>query len=259
MAFKPARLAVALAVLAAGPALAQNIAVVNGTPIPTSRANTLVNEMKRQGQPDSPELQQQIRDELINREILAQEAVRKGLAAQPDVRNEMALAQQAVLVRALLSDFMNNSPISDAEVQARYDTIKKQYGDKEYHARHILVPTEEEADKLIAQLKAGANFADLAKKYSQDPGSAPNGGDLDWSAANAYVPEFANALVKLKKGQYTETPVKSSFGWHIIELDDVRDTKIPPLADVKPQIVKQLREEKLQAYETALRNKAKIQ
>ncbi len=162
-------------------------------------------------------------------------------------------------IRALIADFQKTSPVSDAEVQARYDQLKKQFGDKEYHARHILVPSEDTAKEIIAKLKGGAKFEDLAKQYSKDPGSAKNGGDLDWSPANAYVPEFADALQKLQKGQYTQAPVKTQFGYHVIELDDVRDAQIPPLSDVKPQLVQQMQEEKLQGFIEGLEKKAKIQ
>ena len=202
---------------------------------------------------------EQVREELVKREVLAQAAVSKGLASQPDVKAQLKLAEQGVLIRALIADFQKTSPVSDAEVQARYDQLKKQFGDKEYHARHILVPSEDTAKEIIAKLKGGAKFEDLAKQYSKDPGSAKNGGDLDWSPANAYVPEFADALQKLQKGQYTQAPVKTQFGYHVIELDDVRDAQIPPLSDVKPQLVQQMQEEKLQGFIEGLEKKAKIQ
>lgn len=264
MALKLARTALALAATVSLtavslPVLAQNVAVVNGTPVPVKRADAMVREMVRQGPPNSPQLQQQVREELVKREILAQEAVRQGLASDADVKAQVELAKQGVLIRALITNFQKTSPVTDADVQARYDQLKKQFGDKEYHARHILVPSEDTAKEIIAKLKAGASFADLAKQYSKDPGSAQNGGDLDWSPANAYVPEFADALQKLQKGQYTQTPVKTSFGYHVIELDDSRDAQIPPLADVKPQLVQQMQEEKLQNFIDGLEKKAKIQ
>lgn len=261
MALKLARTALALGAAVSLtavslPALAQNVAVVNGTPVPVARANAMVREMVRQ---NSPQLQQQVREELIKREVLAQAAVSKGIATQPDVKAQLKLAEQGVLIRALIADFEKTSPVTDAEVQARYDQLKKQFGDKEYHARHILVTSEDTAKEIIAKLKGGAKFADLAKQYSKDPGSAQNGGDLDWSPANAYVPEFADALQKLQKGQYSQTPVKTQFGYHVIELDDSRDAQIPPLSDVKPQLVQQMREEKLQGFIEGLEKKAKIQ
>ncbi|MCE4059827.1 peptidylprolyl isomerase [Pandoraea sputorum] len=264
MALKLARTALALGAAVSLtavslPALAQNVAVVNGTPVPVARADAMLREMVRQGQPNSPQLQQQVREELVKREVLAQAAISKGLATDPGVKQQLKLAEQSVLIRALVANFEKTSPVTDAEVQARYDQLKKQFGDKEYHARHILVPSEDTAKDIIAKLKGGAKFADLAKQYSKDPGSAQNGGDLDWSPANAYVPEFADALQKLQKGQYSQTPVKTQFGYHVLELDDVRDAQIPPLADVKPQLEKQMQDEKLQGFIESLEKKAKIQ
>ena len=118
---------------------------------------------------------------------------------------------------------------------------------------------EEEAVALIADIKKGASFEDLAKKASKDPGSGANGGDLDWAAANSYVPEFSAAMVKLDKGGLTDAPVKSQFGFHIIRVDDIRDAKLPALEEVKPQIAQQLQQQKLSGYQDGLRSKAKIQ
>jgi peptidyl-prolyl cis-trans isomerase C len=247
------------ALLGATPASAQNIAVVNGTPIPTSRADALVQDLVRQGQQDSPALQQAVREELVNREVLMQEAERRGIPNQPDVKAQLAVAQQSVVIRALLADYMQKNVPSPAELKARYDAAVAQIGGQEYHLHHILVDNEQQAKDLIAQLKAGANFEDLAKKYSKDVGSGKNGGDLDWSSPQAYVPEFAAAAVKLKKGEITDTPVKSQFGWHIIRLDDVRAVKVPSFDDVKAQLGQQVAQEKLQAFEQDLRQKAKIQ
>jgi len=245
--------------LAAAPAYAQNIAVVNGTPIPTARANALIQDLVRQGQQDSPQLQQAVREELVNREILEQEAERRGIPNQPDVKAQLAVAQQSVIIRALLADYAQHNAPSDAELKARYDAAVAQVGGKEYHLHHILVDNEQQAKDLIAKIKGGANFEDMAKQYSKDVGSGKNGGDLDWSSPQAYVPEFAAAAVKLQKGQMTDTPVKTQFGWHIIRLDDVRDVKVPSFDEVKPQLAQQVGQEKLQAFEESLRQRAKIQ
>jgi peptidyl-prolyl cis-trans isomerase C len=259
MTLKNTRYWVLLAACAAAPAFAQNIAVVNGTPIPKSRADALVQQLVAQGQQDSPHLEQAVREELINREILMQEAARRGLPARPDVKAQVAVAQQTVVLRALIEDFVKNNQPSDAEVKAKYDELVKEAGGKEYHLHHILVESEQQAKDLIAKIKGGASFEDLAKQYSKDPGSAKNGGDLDWSDPKAYVPEFATAAEKLQKGQMTDTPVHTQFGWHIIRVDDVRETPPPPLEQVKPQIVQQMQQEKLQAFEENLRKNAKIQ
>jgi peptidyl-prolyl cis-trans isomerase C len=259
MTLKKTRLWVLLAAFAAAPAFAQNIAVVNGTPIPKARADALIAQLVQQGQQDTPQLETAVREELVNREILMQEAIRRGLPTRPDVKAQVAVAQQTVVLRALIDDFIKNNQPTDAEVKARYDALVKDAGGKEYHLHHILVDNEQEAKDLIAKIKAGASFEDLAKQYSKDPGSGKNGGDLDWSDPRAYVPEFAAAAEKLQKGQMTDAPVHTQYGWHIIRLDDTRDITPPPLDQVRTQIVQQIQQEKLQAFEENLRKEAKIQ
>jgi peptidyl-prolyl cis-trans isomerase C len=259
MTLKKTRLWVLLAAFAAAPAFAQNIAVVNGTPIPKSRADALIQQLVHQGQQDTPQLQQAVREELVNREILMQEALRRGLPNRPDVKAQIAVAQQTVVLRALIEDFVKNNQPSDAEITARYNALVKDAGGKEYHLHHILVDNEQQAKDLIAKIKAGASFEDLAKQYSKDPGSGKNGGDLDWSDPKAYVPEFADAATHLQKGQMTDTPVHTQFGWHIIRVDDIRAVTPPPLEQVRAQIVQQIQQEKLQAFEENLRKNAKIQ
>ncbi|TAL94609.1 MAG: peptidylprolyl isomerase [Paraburkholderia sp.] len=259
MTLKKTRSWVLLAAFAAAPAFAQNIAVVNGTPIPKARADALIDQLVHQGQQDTPQLQMAVREELVNREILMQEAARRGIPARPDVKAQVAVAQQTVVLRALIEDFVKNNAPSDAEVKARYDDLVKSTGGKEYHLHHILVEDEQQAKDLIAKIKAGASFEDLAKQYSKDPGSGKNGGDLDWSDPKAYVPEFADAAMKLQKGQMTDTPVHTQFGWHIIRLDDTRAVAPPPFEQVKAQIAQQIQQEKLQAFEEGLRKNAKIQ
>lgn len=259
MTLKKTRLWVLLAAFAAAPAFAQNIAVVNGTPIPKARADALIDQLVHQGQQNTPQLQMAVREELVNREILMQEALRRGLPNRPDIKAQIAVAQQTVVLRALIEDFVKNNAPTDAEVTARYNALIKDAGGKEYHLHHILVDNEQQAKDLIAKIKAGASFEDLAKQFSKDPGSGKNGGDLDWSDPKAYVPEFADAATHLQKGQMTDTPVHTQFGWHIIRVDDVRNITPPPLEQVRPQIVQQIQQEKLQAFEEGLRKNAKIQ
>jgi len=259
MIHKKTRLCLMLAAFAAAPAFAQNVAVVNGTAIPKSRADALISQLVKQGQQDTPQLHQAVRDELVNREILMQEAVREGVPSRADVKAQVAVAQQTVVLRAMIEDFAAKNKPSDAEVKARYDELVKQAGGKEYHLHHILVDNEQQAKDLIAKIKGGAKFEDLAKQFSKDPGSGKNGGDLDWANPKTYVPEFAAAAEKLQKGQMTDTPVHTQFGWHIIRVDDIRDIAPPPLDQVKAQIVQQMQQEKLQAFEQNLRTKAKIQ
>jgi peptidyl-prolyl cis-trans isomerase C len=258
MTLKPARLLMILLAAAAFPAMAQNLAVVNGKPVPSSRADAMIKQLAAQGQQDSAQLRSMVKEELINREILIQEADKLGLGNSPDVKSQLDIARQSIVIRALVADYLKKHPVTDAEVKAEYDKFKSQAGDKEYRARHILVDKEEDAKGIIAKLKGGAKFEDLAKQ-SKDPGSAANGGDLDWASPASYVKPFSDALVGLQKGQITETPVKTQFGYHVIKLEDVRAAKVPALEEVKPQIAESLQQKKLQAYQEDLRKKAKIQ
>ncbi|PHM19441.1 MAG: peptidylprolyl isomerase [Curvibacter sp. PD_MW3] len=241
------------------PAAAQNVAIVNGKPVPTSRVDALAQQLARAGRPVSPEMMGQIKDEVIARELFVQEAQKLGLDASEDFKSQMELTRQAILIRELFATFQKNNPVTDAEIKAEYDKFAAANSGKEYRARHILVEKEDQAKAIIASLKKGAKFEDIAKKQSKDPGSGANGGDLDWASAGSYVKEFSDAMVKLGKGKTTETPVKSQFGYHVIRLDDVRDAQLPKLEDVKPQIAQQLGQQKLMKYQEDLRAKAKIE
>jgi peptidyl-prolyl cis-trans isomerase C len=257
-------IAVRAAVAAAAAALllplgaqAQNIAIVNGKPVPQARLNTLVQQAQRAGQQVTPELQAQAKDQVVLREIFAQEAEKRGIAASADYKAQMELARQSIMIRELFEDYRKKNPVSDADAKAEYDKFKAQASGTEYRARHILVEGEDEAKALIAQLKGGAKFEDLAKAKSKDPGSGQNGGDLDFAKAENYVPEFSKAMTALKKGEMTETPVKSQFGWHIIRLDDTREAQFPEFEQVKPQIQQRLEQAKLQKFQDDLRKSAK--
>jgi len=256
---KKQMLSAALIALLAAPAFAQNIAVVNGKPVPTSRAEALKQQVEASGRPVTPEVMDQIKQELVAREIFMQEAKKRGLDASDEYKNQIELARQTILIRSLFADFQKKNPVTDADIQAEYNKFVAANGGKEYRARHILVETEDQAKALIAEIKKGAKFEDLAKKNSKDPGSGANGGDLDWAAAGSYVPEFSGAMTQLEKGQMTETPVKSQFGFHIIRVDDVREAQLPKLEEVKPQIAQQLQQQKLAKFQEDLRAKAKIQ
>ena len=258
MTFKPAHLLVALLATAAIPVMAQNLAVVNTKPIPASKLEALVKQAKAQGQQDTPQLRANIKDRLISIEVLTQEAIKAGLATNPEVVTQLELARQQILIQNLMREYAAKNPISEADIKTEYDKAKAQAGDKEYHAFHILVEKEDEAKAIISKLKAGAKFEELAKQ-SKDPGSATKGGDLDWASPATFVPDFSNALIALQKGQFTETPVKTEFGYHVIKLDDVRPSKFPAIEEVKQQIVDGLQQRKLQAYQQALMKKAKIQ
>lgn len=257
MTSKPARLLALLISLAALPAMAQNLATVNGKPVPSSRADAMIKQMATQGQQDSPQLRAMVKEELINREILIQEADKQGLANNADIKNQIEIARQSIVIRALVTDYLKKHPITDVEIKAEYERFKAQAGDKEYKARHILVEKEDDAKAIIAKLKGGSKFEDLAKQ-SKDTGSAANGGDLDWASPASFVKPFSDAMMGLQKGQYTDTPIKTQFGYHVIRLDDVRAAKIPTLEEVKPQITESLQQKKLQAFQQELRAKAKI-
>ena len=258
MTLKPARLLVLLLATAALPAMAQNLAVVNGKPVPSSRADAMVKQMASQGQQDTPQLRAMVKEELVNREILIQEADRMGLSSSAEVKSQLEMARQSIVIRALVADYVKKNPVSDADMKTEYDKFKSQAGDKEYHARHILVEKEEDAKAIIAKLKGGAKFEDLAKQ-SKDPGSAANGGDLDWASPTSYVKPFADAMVALKPGQVTQTPVQSQFGFHVIKLEETRPTKLPALEEVKGQVAESLQQKKLATYRDELMKKAKVQ
>jgi peptidyl-prolyl cis-trans isomerase C len=243
--------------LAAGAAQAQNIAVVNGKSVPKARVDTLIQQAEKAGQKVSPEMQQQARDQVVLREIFVQEAEKRGLQASADYRAQMDLARQSILIRQLFDDYRAKNPVTDDAAKVEYDKFKAQSSGTEYRAAHILVEKEDEAKALIAQIKGGAKFDELAKKNSKDPGSGANGGDLDFAKPDAYVPEFSQAMTKLKKGEMTETPVKSQFGYHIIRLDDTREAQFPAFDDVKGQIKQRLEQVKMQQYQEELRSKAK--
>jgi len=252
--------AVAAAFLcAAAPAMAQNIAIVNGKPVPKARVDALASQLAKAGRPVSAEMQGQLKDEVIAREVFMQEAQKRGLDGSDDFKAQLELARQTLLIRELFADYQKNNPVTDADIKSEYDKFVSANGGKEYHARHILVEKEDEAKAIIASLKKGAKFEEIAKKQSKDPGSGANGGDLDWANAASYVPEFSAALVKLNKGQTTDVPVKSQFGWHVIRVEDVRQAQLPKLEEVKPQIAQQLQQQKLAKFQEDLRGKAKVE
>jgi peptidyl-prolyl cis-trans isomerase C len=244
--------------LVTGVALAQNVAVVNGKPIPKAREDAWVKELTKQGQADTPELRKQVKDRLVQNEILLQEATKRGVADRPDVKFMLDVQRQNALIQALLREEIDKNPITDAQIKAAYEQQRLKVGPKEYRARHILVEKEDDAKGIIDQLKKGGKFEELAKK-SKDTGSAANGGDLDWAAPDSFVKSFSDAMTKLNKGQYTEVPVQTQFGWHVIRLDDTRDTQFPPLEQVAPQIREGLQQQKIQAYVESLKKNAKIQ
>jgi peptidyl-prolyl cis-trans isomerase C len=261
MSLKPASLLLALSALVAAPVFAQNatvIATVNGKPIPSAKVDQIVKQVVAQGkQADSPQLREAIKRDLIGREVLLQEADKQGFGTRPDVKAALENARQSIIINAMLADYLKKNPVKDSEIKAEYDKFKAQVGEKEYNARHILVETEAEAKAIIAKLKSGAKFEELAKQSKDSSGA--NGGDLGWASQASYVPEFSKAMVALNKGQITETPVKTQFGYHVIKLEDTRPAKIPPFDEVKQQVAESMQQKKLQAFREQLMSKAKIQ
>lgn len=233
-------------------------AKVNGTVIPKARVDMLVKMQSAQGAPDSPELRKVVTQELIMRELLAQEATKKGLNKDPEVQAQLDITRQTVLATAYRQDFIKKNKPTEAAIKAEYEKAKVEAGDKEYKARHILVESEAQAQEIIAKLKGGAKFEDLAS-VSKDEGSAKRGGELDWSPPVQYVKPFADALVVLDKGKFTETPVKTRFGYHVILLEDVRPTQLPPYDDVKNRIAQAMVMQSFEKNITELRKKAKVE
>lgn len=233
--------------------------VVNGVTIPQSRIDMMNKELTATGQPDTPERQKAVREELINREVLVQAAQKRGLDKNAEVAAQMEMARQAVLVRALFENEVKANPITDLDLQKQYEDFKKSMGENEYKIRHILVDKEDDAKAIIADLGKGADFAKIAKDKSKDPGSKDNGGDLDWGPSARYVKPFADAVMKLKKGELTTSPVKTDFGYHVIRLDDVRPLKVPGFDELKEQFRQRAQQQQVQKLVMELRSKAKVE
>ncbi len=252
------------AAFAATPAIAQKkadantFATVNGKAIPKVRADALIAGQAAQGQSDSPELRKAVTEELVRREVLTQEALKKGFDKKPEVQGQMDLARQGVLIGAYLNDYVKTHPVTDEQIKKEYAEITAKLGSKEYKARHILVETEEAAKAIIEKLKKGEKLEDLAKD-SKDPGSKDRGGDLGWANPASFVPPFSAAMTKLEKGKFTEAPVKSDFGWHVIQLEDTRELKLPGIDEAKGQIGQQLTQRLVQKHIDELRAKAKVE
>jgi peptidyl-prolyl cis-trans isomerase C len=244
---------------AAKPAAGKPIATVNGVVVPQARADFLMQQQAQRGAPDNEQMRGAVREELINREVLAQEARKAGAEKAPEVQTQLDMVRQEIVVSYYLREFARKNPVTEAEIQKEYDRAKSQHGDKEYKARHILVETEDQAKGLIADLKKGAKFDELATKNSKDTGSAQRGGDLDWNVPGTFDKQFSDAMVKLEKGKYSEAPVKTRFGFHIIQLDDVRPAKFAALGEVRPRIQQMLVQNKIEQLIKGLRAKAKIE
>ncbi|MGZ3158319.1 MAG: foldase protein PrsA [Burkholderiaceae bacterium] len=236
------------------------VATVNGEPIKASRIDKMVQQGVAQGQQDSPELRKKIIENLAIQTVLAEAAVKKGLDKSPEAAEQLELIRRSVLANAFVQDYLKNNPVTDDMIKAEYEKVKAQKSGNEYKARHILVAKEADAKEIIAKLKKDPKaFAALAKEKSIDPGSKANGGDLGWFAPQRMVPEFGAAVAKLEKGKFTEEPVKSQFGYHVIVLDDVRPVQFPPLEQVKEQVKQQVQQENMKKLIDEMKAKAKIE
>ncbi|MDO9023406.1 peptidylprolyl isomerase [Zwartia sp.] len=250
----------AAALVLVAPLHAQNVATVNGKAITQANVDQFVKLLVGRGATDSPEIRNQIKEELINRQVMVQAAEAAGIPKDPTVSIELELARQGILVQALMADYLKNNPITEEAVKAEYEKLKKAESDKfEYNVRHILVEDEKTANDIQEKLKnKSAKFEDLAKQ-SKDTGSAAKGGDLGWAPDTNYVEPFAKAVAATKKGQLADKPVQSQFGWHVIEVVDIRPVEFPPLDQVRKELEQMMREQALAAYQAQLRSKAKIQ
>jgi peptidyl-prolyl cis-trans isomerase C len=236
-------------------------ATVNGEKISTMEFDAFVNAISNGSISTdklTPEQRIQLTDRLIGIHVAAGEAIKAGADKKPDTAVQLSLWRNNILSDAMVKQYTEKNPTTDAEIQAEYDTQIAAMP-REYHARHILVKTKEEADSLIAQIKGGKDFAELAKKNSQDPGSAKNGGDLGWFSPSSMVKEFGEAVTQLENGKMTETPVQTQYGFHIIKLEESRAPSPPALADVKTQIESIVKNKKIEKYLDDLRKTAKVE
>lgn len=245
-------LVTATGAMPAGYAPKDIVATVNGKPIPRSAL-----AMPHQGGGQIPE--DKLVDDLINRELVRQQAEQQNLAAdaafveKTDNYMRMALSQFAA------EDFVKKIQISDEEVRKEYDQKVAALGGQEFRARHILVSSEKEAEAIIAKLNKGGKFEDLAKKLSSDPGSKEKGGELGWFSPQQLVPEFATAVEGLKDGQLTDKPVKTQFGWHVIQREETRKKQPPPFEDVKAQVKTAMQTQRFQQQIEEWKKAAKIE
>jgi peptidyl-prolyl cis-trans isomerase C len=239
---------------AAGP-----LATVNGVQIPRSRLELVVRQQTARGAQDNEQMRTQVREALINNELLLQEANRSGIAKKAEVQQQIDLTRQEVIANAVVAEHLRVNPVTDAEIQKEYERAKSQTGDKEYKARHILVAAEDDAKSVLAELKKGAKFDEIAQKRSLDEGTRPKGGDLDWNVPSNFDKAFSDAMMKLEKGKMTEAPVRSRFGFHVIQLDDVRAINFPPITQVRQQLQQRLVGQRVDAMVRELRAKAKIE
>lgn len=237
-----------------------NAATVNGVAISQKQVDMILKQQAAQGMQDNAESRKMIIDNLSLQIILAQDATKKGLEKTPEVADQLEMVKQSVLAQAYVQDYIKTNPVTDAMLSAEYEKIKVQASGNQYKARHILVEKEDEAKDIIAKLKKDVkSFDALAKAKSKDPGSKDKGGDLGWFDPRGMVPEFGAAVAKLEKDKFTEEPVKSQFGYHVIMLEDSKANPIPTLEQVKPRLSQQVQQQNVQKMLDDVKAKAKIE
>jgi peptidyl-prolyl cis-trans isomerase C len=238
------------------------VATVNGVPITQGLLNLNVRVLISQGQKDSPELRQAIKEDLINKELIAQEATKLGLAKEIDFPDQVTQLKQNLLLQALLEDHFKKNPITDAKMREEYDRQRKLVGEgnnsTQYRLSQIVVSNETDALDLIRRIQKGELFGKLAQEYSLDAGSKAQGGSLGWVMQGQVIPGVANALPSMTKGSVTATPIQTPAGWVILKLDDKRAFKIPSFEEAKPQLRQAIVQQYLAETVKNLRTSARI-
>lgn len=236
------------------------LATVNGKPITSDMLRAYVRSQTGGQEPELNDMQRQsVIKTLVNMELLSQAAVKAGMDKKPDIAADIAVGRETQLAQADVVQYLKDHQPTEAQLQAAYQDQMKGYDPHEYKARHILVNDEALAKEIIAQLNKGASFATLAAKYSIDPGSKNKGGDLgDWFSPASMVPEFSAALAGLKKNEYTKQPVHSQFGWHVIQLEDVRSAPAPTFEQMHDKLAESLQRKAMSEYLDQLRSAATV-
>jgi peptidyl-prolyl cis-trans isomerase C len=245
---------------AAGSDTSAVVATVNGTPITENFLDTYVKALsqgKASASTITADQRSQVVDQLIRSELVAQQAEKDGLDKQPETANELAVTRLDILQRSEAEHMFKDKQPTDQELHAEYDNQVASLSKTEYHAHHILVATQAFAQAVVAKLEKGEKFDDLAKKESMDS-SKDSGGDLGWFTPDHMEKPFADAVVALKAGEYTHTPVQTRYGWHVIELVETRPLQPPAFDQVKQRLTQILDAKKFKAYSDDLLAKAKV-
>lgn len=234
------------------------VAVVNDTPISKATFEQYSEQLRNRAKTDTPEASKALVDQLVMEELLVQEANKQKLADDPQIKQQLEIVKRSLLASTVVRRMLTENAPSEEAIQKEYETATAAMKGKEYKAAHILVDSEDKAKEVIAELKKGGNFAELAKEKSSDS-SAANGGDLGWFTPSMMVPPFAQAVAEMEKDKFSEEPVQTPFGWHVILLEDSRDATPPSLDELKPQIQQMLQSKMVNDYLEKLRSGAKIE